>query len=145
MGNINENRKLMVENMKRVRAQLSEAKPNQTMEIIGKIKAAASQLGFSAFTTLNSLKIATKGTELEPSVKKYKSTDINAAYMFVDGWGYHLLVVMPSEQNSGEIDIDFYKMNKAESSRSASMDHFYGNKESKAWTFKKTWKEWFTL
>ena len=124
---------------------LNEAKPNQTMEIIGKIKDVASQLGFSAFTTLDSLKTATKGTILEFAVKQYKSTGINAAYMFVDGWGYHLLVVMPSEQNSGEIDIDFYKMNKAEHGGSASMDHFYGNKESKTWTFKKTWKEWFTL
>lgn len=124
---------------------LNEAKPNQTMEIIDKIKDVASQLGFSAFTTLDSLKTATKGTILEFAVKQYKSTDINAAYMFVDGWGYHLLVVMPSEQNSGEIDIDFYKMNKAEHSGGASMDYFYGNKESKTWTFKKTWKEWFTL
>ena len=124
---------------------VNEAKPNQTMEIIGKIKDVASQLGFSAFTTLDSLKTATKGTILEFAVKQYKSTDINAAYMFVDGWGYHLLVVMPSEQNPGEIDIDFYKMNEADYKGSASMDYFYGNKESKTWTFKKTWKEWFTL
>ena len=129
-----------------VNENLNEAKSNKTMEILDKIKDVASQLGFSAFTTLDSLKTATKGTILHPSVKKYKSTDINAAYMFVDGWGYQLLVVMPSsEQNSGEIDIDFYKMNKAEYSSSASMDHFYGNEESKTWTFKKTWKEWFTL
>ncbi len=124
---------------------LNEGKSNKTTEILDKIKEVASQLGFSAFVTLDSLKTATKGTILEPSVKKYKPSDINTAYMFVDGWGYHLLVVMPSEQNSGEIDIDFYKMNKAEYSSSASMDHFYGNKESKTWTFKKTWKEWFTL
>jgi hypothetical protein len=120
---------------------LNEAKSNKTEEILDKIKVVASQLGFSAFTTLDSLKTATKGTILESSVKKYKSYDVIAAYMFVDAWGHHLLVVMPSEQNSGEIDIDFYKMNKS----SASMDHFYGNKESKTWTFMKTWKEWFTL
>lgn len=125
-------------------SRLNEGKSN-TIEILEKIKAVASRLGFSAFTTLDSLKTATKGTILEPSVKKYKSSDINAAYMFVDGWGYHLLVVMPSEQNSGEIDIDFYKMNKSKYSSSASFDHFYGNKESKTWTSKKTWKEWFTL
>ena len=124
---------------------LNEAKSNKTMEILDKIKEVASQLGFSAFVTLDSLKTATKGTILEPSVKKYKPSDIIAAYMFVDGWGYHLLIVMPSEQNSGEIDIEFYKMNKAEYSSSASMDHFYGNKESKTWTFKKIWRRWFTL
>jgi|688.fasta_scaffold713080_3 diphthamide synthase subunit DPH2 len=124
---------------------LNEGKSNGTMEILDKIKEVASQLGFSAFTTLDSLKIATKGTVLEPSVKKYKSSVINAAYLLIDGSGYHLLVIMPSEQNSGEIDIYFYKMIKAEYSSGASMDHFYGNKESKTWTYKKTWKEWFTL
>ncbi len=124
---------------------LNEGKSNKTEEILNKIKDVASQLGFSAFVTLDSLKTATKGTILEPSVKKYKSSDINAAYMLVDGWGYHLLIVMPSELNSGEIDIDFYKMSKSKQSSSASMDHFYGNEESKTWTFKKTWKEWFTL
>jgi hypothetical protein len=67
------------------------------------------------------------------------------AYMFVDAWGHHLLVVMPGETNSEEIDIDFYKVNKANVSSSASTDHFYGNEESKTWTFKKTWKDWFTL
>ena len=126
-------------------SQLNEGKSDKTDKIISKIKDVASQLGFSAFTTLDSLKTATKGTILEHSVKKYKSTDINAAYMFVDAWGHHLLVVMPSELNSGEIDIDFYKMNKSKHSSSASSDHFYGNEESKTWTFKKTWKEWFTL
>lgn len=123
---------------------LNEGKSN-TEEILRKIKDVASQLGFTAYTTLDSLKTATKGTILEDNIKKYKSSDINAAYMFIDGWGYHLLVVIPSEQNSGEIDIDFYRMNKAEYSSSSSFDWFHGNKESKTWTFKKTWKEWFTL
>jgi hypothetical protein len=124
---------------------LNEALSSKTTDILNKIKNVAAELRFSEYTTLESLKTATKGTILEPSVKKYKSHDVNAAYMFVEGGWCHLLVVMPSEQNSGEIDIDFYKMNKAEYSSSASMDHFYGNKESKTWQFKKTWKDWFTL
>jgi hypothetical protein len=123
---------------------LNEGKSN-TEEILRKIKDVASQLGFSEFVTLDSLKSATKGTILEDSVKKYKNQDFTTAYMFVDGWGHHLLMVMPSETESGEIDIDFYKMNKSKYSSTASMDHFYGNSESKTWIFKKTWKEWFTL
>jgi hypothetical protein len=128
-------------------SELNEGVSDKTSKIINKIKDVASQLGFSAFTTVDSLKTATKGTALgdvlEPSIKWY--TDMIVAYMFVDAWGHHLLVVMPGETNSEEIDIDFYKVNKANVSSSASTDHFYGNEESKTWTFKKTWKDWFTL